>query len=152
MGVIWEISVWVFLLVTVILGGGAAWITGRVVARSWEPWRQLLVYALLLAAAVRFLHFSLFGGSFNPVHDFVEQGKCTLRVAPGRTCLEAHPRVVVGQREKVAECEDRREIVFNDEHTAAVGHRRIGGARHVERDKGKRGARTLLREPMTPSD
>jgi hypothetical protein len=64
MGLIWEVSIWVFLLVTVFLGGGAAWITGRVVALSWEPWWQLLVYVLLLAIAVRFLHFSLFGGSF----------------------------------------------------------------------------------------
>ena len=64
MGVVWEISFWVFLLVTVFLGGGAAWITGRVVARAWEPWWQLVVYVLLLVAAVRFLHFSLFGGSF----------------------------------------------------------------------------------------
>jgi len=54
----------VFLLVTIFLGGGAAWITGRVVALNWEPWWQLVVYALLLAGAVRFLHFSLFGGSF----------------------------------------------------------------------------------------
>jgi hypothetical protein len=64
MGLIWEISLWVFLLVTVFLGGGAAWITGRVVALAWDPWWQLAVYVLLLAVAVRFLHFSLFGGSF----------------------------------------------------------------------------------------
>ena len=64
MGLIWEISPWVFLLVTVFLGGGAAWITGRVVALTWEPWWQLVIYALLLAVAVRFLHFSLLGGSF----------------------------------------------------------------------------------------
>ena len=64
MGLIWEVSLPVFLLVTVVLGGGAAWITGRVVARAWEPWWQLVVYMLLLAVAVRFLHFSLFGGSF----------------------------------------------------------------------------------------
>ena len=64
MGLIWEVSPWVFLLVTAFLGGGAAWITGRVVARAWEPWWQLAVYVVLLAVAVRFLHFSLFGGSF----------------------------------------------------------------------------------------
>ena len=64
MEMIWEISVWVFLLVTVCLGGGAAWITGRVVALTWEPWWKLIVYTALLAAAVRFLHFSLFGGAF----------------------------------------------------------------------------------------
>ena len=71
MDLVWEISFGVFLLVTLFLGGGAAWITGRVVALSWEPWWQLVVYALLLAGAVRFLHFSLFGGSFFlPLEDF----------------------------------------------------------------------------------
>ena len=64
MGLIWEVSVWVFLLVTVILGGGAAWITGRAVALTWGSWWQLVVYVALLAGAVRFIHFSLFGGSF----------------------------------------------------------------------------------------
>ena len=64
MSLIWEVSLWVFLLVTVFLGGGGAWVTGRVVARAWEPWWQLAVYVVLLAIAVRFLHFSLFGGSF----------------------------------------------------------------------------------------
>ncbi len=71
MGVIWEISLGVFLLVTVFLGGGAAWITGRAVAQAWDPWWQLVGYTLLLAAAVRFLHFSLFGGTFFlPLEDF----------------------------------------------------------------------------------
>jgi hypothetical protein len=71
MGIIWENSLSVFLLVTVFLGGGAAWITGRAVARAWEPWWQLLGYVLLLAGAVRFLHFSLFGGTFFlPLQDF----------------------------------------------------------------------------------
>lgn len=59
-----ERSLGIFLLVTVFLGGGAAWLTGRALALTWRPWWQALVYSLLLAGAVRFLHFSLFGGRF----------------------------------------------------------------------------------------
>jgi len=50
----------VFLLVTVALGGLAAWATGRAVAQTWRPLWQIPVYAMLLALAVRFLHFGLF--------------------------------------------------------------------------------------------
>lgn len=49
-----------FLVVTLFLGGGAAWLTGRAVARSWAPYSELLVYCVLLAGAVRFCHFALF--------------------------------------------------------------------------------------------
>lgn len=50
-----------FLVVTVFLGGGAAWLTGKAVARGWGPYSHLLLYSLLLACAVRFCHFALFG-------------------------------------------------------------------------------------------
>lgn len=58
-----EPSIWLFALVTVILGGGAAWMSGRAVALTWRPYWQVLVYMLLLACAVRFLHFALFQGT-----------------------------------------------------------------------------------------
>jgi hypothetical protein len=48
--------------VTCLLGGGAAWATGRALADSWRPFGQAVVYLLLLAAAVRFAHFALFQG------------------------------------------------------------------------------------------
>ena len=51
-----------FLILTVFLGGGAAWLTGRAVALTWRPYLQTVAYAFLLAAAVRFLHFALGGG------------------------------------------------------------------------------------------
>lgn len=50
-----------FIVVTLFLGGGAAWLTGKAVARGWGPLWHLVVYGLLLAAAVRFCHFALFG-------------------------------------------------------------------------------------------
>jgi hypothetical protein len=61
---IWEISLIDFILVTVFLGGGAAWLTGRATALTWSSWAVLVVYIVLLTAATRFIHFSLFEGSF----------------------------------------------------------------------------------------
>jgi hypothetical protein len=48
--------------VTCLLGGGAAWATGRALADSWRPFGQAVAYLLLLGAAVRFAHFALFQG------------------------------------------------------------------------------------------
>jgi hypothetical protein len=53
----------VFLLVTVILGGGAAFLAGRAIATTWRPWWQMIGYSLILGGAVRFIHYSLFGGT-----------------------------------------------------------------------------------------
>jgi len=61
---IWEASLFDFILVTVILGGGAAWLTGRATALTWTSWRLLVLYMILLTIAVRFIHFSLFHGTF----------------------------------------------------------------------------------------
>ncbi len=58
----------VFLLVTVVLGGGAAWLAGRAVAATWRPWWQVVFYSLLLGGAVRFFHFALFGGTLLSPH------------------------------------------------------------------------------------
>jgi hypothetical protein len=54
----------VFLLVSVLIGGGAAWIAGRAIAASWRPWWHIAGYMALLCLAVRFLHFALFQESF----------------------------------------------------------------------------------------
>jgi hypothetical protein len=50
------------LFVTGILGGGAAWLTGRACADTWRPLRHAVGYAILLGAGVRFFHFALFEG------------------------------------------------------------------------------------------
>jgi hypothetical protein len=63
-GVIYEEpTVWLFLLVTVIMGGWAAWMSGRAVALSWKPAVQLFFYILILGMLVRFIHFALFQGT-----------------------------------------------------------------------------------------
>jgi hypothetical protein len=51
---------WIFLVVTVIMCGGAAYVTGKAIAETWRPFWQVVVYALLLTCACRFLHYALF--------------------------------------------------------------------------------------------
>ncbi|HEY5280496.1 MAG TPA: hypothetical protein VIJ67_12130 [Pseudolabrys sp.] len=61
----------VFFLVTVFLGGGAAWLTGRAAAQTWRPVGQVVAYTLILALAVRFIHFSLFDGTLLSLHFYL---------------------------------------------------------------------------------
>ena len=62
-GLLWEVSAWEFVFVTVILAGAAAFMAGRSAANVWLEKRQLVIYIVLLAAATRFIHFALFSGS-----------------------------------------------------------------------------------------
>ena len=71
MGIIYETGFGVFLLVTVVLGGGTAFSSGRAVALTWKPPLHMVTYCLLLAAAARFIHFSLFGGTLLSPHYFL---------------------------------------------------------------------------------
>ena len=66
-----EPSIWLFLLVTVVMGGWAAWMTGRAMALTWRSFWQLIAYLLILAAAVRFIHFALFEGTLLSLHYYV---------------------------------------------------------------------------------
>lgn len=52
----------VFVGVTVVLMGGAGWLTGQALARTWRPVWQLFPYVLLLGFGDRFLIFALFDG------------------------------------------------------------------------------------------
>lgn len=72
-----EGSFGVFVLVTIILGGGAALLAGRAVAATWRPWWQVIVYSLILGCAVRFIHFSLFQGTLlSPHYYLVDSAFC----------------------------------------------------------------------------
>jgi hypothetical protein len=66
-----EGSFGVFVLVTVILGGGAAALAGRAIAGTWRPWWQIVLYMLILGTAVRFIHFALFGGTLLSFHYYM---------------------------------------------------------------------------------
>jgi hypothetical protein len=62
---------WVFLLVTVIMGGLAAYATGSAIAATWRPRWQLVVYGFMIAAAVRFIHYALFHEPFIAPRSYV---------------------------------------------------------------------------------
>ena len=51
------------ILVTGVLGGGAAFLAGRAIAQTWRPFWNVLLYMAMLGAAVRFVHFALFEGT-----------------------------------------------------------------------------------------
>ncbi len=71
MGILWENSFWVFFFLTVIIAGGAAYMTGRALAGSWRSPVQPVLAMLLLGLADRFFHFSLFEGSLLSVQYYL---------------------------------------------------------------------------------
>ena len=50
------------VLLSFVIGGGAAALSGRAIALAWGPAWQVVIAALLLGAAARFFHFALFTG------------------------------------------------------------------------------------------
>jgi len=58
---------WVFVLTTLLLGGAAAFASGRAVADSWGDPRLLVFYAFLLGLAVRFIQYAIFGQPLLPL-------------------------------------------------------------------------------------
>ena len=66
-----EPSFWLFGLVTVVMGGWAAWMTGRAVAITWGAFWSLIPYLLILAGFVRFIHYALFGGTLLSLHYYI---------------------------------------------------------------------------------
>jgi len=72
-----EDAIWVFVLVSIVLGGGAAALAGRAIARTWRPWWQVVVYSFILGMAVRFIHFSVFNATLLSAHYyFVDTVTC----------------------------------------------------------------------------
>jgi Domain of unknown function (DUF6867) len=61
----------VFLVLTVIIGGGGAFLAGRGLARGWKPFWRVFVYMALLAAAVRFFHYALFGADLLSIYYYL---------------------------------------------------------------------------------
>jgi hypothetical protein len=66
--ILYQDSLGVFLLVTVAMGGGAAWLSGRAIAATWRPWWHIISYMLILGAAVRFFHYALFEATLLSPH------------------------------------------------------------------------------------
>jgi hypothetical protein len=62
---------WVFLVLTVIIGGAGAFLSGRGLARGWKPFWRVFFYMALLAAAVRFFHYALFDGTLTSLYYYL---------------------------------------------------------------------------------
>lgn len=68
-----ETNFWIFVLLTVVLGGGAAFMAGRSLALGWKPIPLLIVYMLIFGAGLRFLHFALFQGTLGSLQYYLSQ-------------------------------------------------------------------------------
>lgn len=60
-----------FFVMTVVFFGGAAFLTGQTLAQSWRPGWQILPAALFLAAADRFLLYTLFAAELGSLSGFL---------------------------------------------------------------------------------
>jgi hypothetical protein len=72
---------WVFILVTCLLGGAAAYLSGRAIGQTWRPYWQVPLYAVGIAAGVRFIHHALFAGPILSAPSFVVDYIITVVVA-----------------------------------------------------------------------
>ena len=59
-----EASLGTFLLVTLIMGGAAGWLSGRAIALNWQARWTLIPAAIGCGLGIRFIHFALFGATF----------------------------------------------------------------------------------------
>ena len=74
MSIFVEQNPWIFLLLTVVMGGGAAFMAGHSLAGGWKPMGLLLAYMLPFTAGVRFLHFALFEAQLTSLQYFLSHG------------------------------------------------------------------------------
>jgi hypothetical protein len=68
MSLIVEGNFWIWIVLTVILGGGASFLAGRAIASGWQPISRVIVSMIPMGVAVRFLHFALFEGQLTSLH------------------------------------------------------------------------------------
>lgn len=62
-----EVSLADFIVITVLLGGWAGWMSGRSIAATWRPYAQVVLYMIPFALVVRWVHFALFKGTLLSV-------------------------------------------------------------------------------------
>jgi hypothetical protein len=71
MGILYGNSLTAFVMITLVLAGGAAWMTGRAIGRTWGPMWLAVAYMIPLAAAARFLHYALASGELLSLQYYV---------------------------------------------------------------------------------
>ncbi len=81
MGLLYDNSLAAFIIITVVLAGGAAWLTGRALARSWSSIGVLIFYMLLLALPARFFHWSLANGTLLSPQFYITDAVILIAIA-----------------------------------------------------------------------
>ncbi len=71
-------SLGLFVLVTLVMFGSAAWQTGQALAQTWRPYGYVVAYGLMLAAADRLMLVLLFGGKLLAVPPFLVAAVVTI--------------------------------------------------------------------------
>lgn len=71
----------VFLILTGIFGGGAAWMSGRAVAETWRPVWMAAASGLALALVTRFLTYGLFDGELLSLTGYLRDGAVLVGLA-----------------------------------------------------------------------
>ena len=61
-------NIWTFLVLTLVLGGAGAFVTGRAMAQTWRERWKAAAYMIPLSGAVRFLHYALFDEPSDLAH------------------------------------------------------------------------------------
>ena len=74
-------SLAVFVGVTVILAGGAAFLMGQALGANWRPVWQVVGYAVLLGFADRFIIFALFEGDLTSLGGYLVDTLVLIAVA-----------------------------------------------------------------------
>ena len=78
------------LLVTLAMGGAAAYQSGKAIAQTWRPYWQVPAYMLLLAGLVRFCHFALFEEALLSARNYlVDFASCLLFASLGYRLVRA---------------------------------------------------------------
>lgn len=102
----------VFVGVTVVLAGGAAYLTGQALAAHWRPVGLVVFYTCLLGFADRFITFALFDGALLSASGYVIDtavlvaiGLLSYRRTRARQMVRQYPwlyepRGLLGWREK----------------------------------------------------
>ena len=82
---LYEDSAFHFVFVTLIMGGWAAWMTGKACASNWSRYPTLFIYLVILTAGVRFLHKAPFGGTLiAPYYFVVDLARRLIQIFRGR--------------------------------------------------------------------
>ncbi len=81
MSVLIEHSLLLYLVLTCLIGGSAAFMIGRALALGWSPLWQLFISILILGGATRFLNFALFDGALLSVHYYSTETLTLMTIA-----------------------------------------------------------------------